>query len=72
MIRVTVRGRGSVIPCRLIVDPHECFNEISAVLDGYLVNFDFLCISRRPSAGREDPIELYYSLLLWYESVCIA
>ena len=25
------RDRGSVIPCRLIVDPHEWLNEISAV-----------------------------------------
>ena len=35
------------------------------------MNFLLWCMGHRRPVGSEDPVNLYYSLLLWFDDVCI-
>ena len=59
------------MPCRLINDLHEWSNEISTVPWLNLMNFLLWCAGHRRPVGSEDPMNLYYSLMLRFSSHCI-
>ncbi len=61
----------SEIPCQVSSDLHEWCNDWSAVStrDSVKLNWRYRC--RLPAAGRKDPVELYYSLMLTFGLVCV-
>ena len=61
----------SEMPCRLIDDPHEWRNEVLTVPNWKPPNTLLWCKSHRSPVGSEDPVKLYYSLLLWREFCCV-
>src|SRR5690606_9998688 len=62
----------SEIPCQVSSDLHEWCNDWSAVStrDSVKLNWRYRC--RLPAAGRKDPVELYYSLMLTFGLICVA
>ena len=54
----------SVIPCRLIDDLHEWYNEIATVPSWSLPNTLSWCKGQGFPVGSEDPVKLYCSLSL--------
>ena len=60
------------MPCRLINDLHEWSNEVSTVPWMSLTNFLLWCAGHRRPVGSEDPMNLYYILMLRFGSCCIA
>ena len=66
------RNNVSVIPFRLIVGLHEWRNEMSTVPRRKPPNSFSWCKNQGSPVGSEDPVKLYYSLLLWHEFDCIA
>ena len=60
------------MPCRLNDDVHEWRNEVSAVPSCAPLNTASWCKVQGFPVGREDPVELYCSLLLRYNLHCIA
>lgn len=62
----------SEIPCQVSSDLHEWCNDWSAVSTRDSVKLIWPFRSGLPAAGRKDPMELYYSLVLMSGRICVA
>jgi hypothetical protein len=61
----------SEIPCHLIDDVHEWYNDFFTVSDIILVKLNFLCKCRVLTVRRKDPMNLYYNHISFINIYCV-